>query len=212
MVASHDPGQLVRSLVRIPGSGTDRNLPSACVDFSNISSLAGRVRVSRTLPPALRRPMLEHAPKREVGEASSSGYLLEESTKSIDNTRKRGREQDIGTVQCQAKEVSSSSPPSKMFRVAYMTKAEAVKNFPLGKFVNSSSGVKYVVDDYQKEHNHTVPGAFLACSASQLIKQRQSLLEENRLLRHQLILFKQLLGNKERLASVAKSLGVHISA
>ncbi|KAG7167953.1 putative protein TPRXL isoform X2 [Homarus americanus] len=53
MVAPHDTGDLVRSLVRVPGSGSDRSAGSVCCDLARASTLAASVPVSTTLPPAL---------------------------------------------------------------------------------------------------------------------------------------------------------------
>lgn len=59
MVAPHDTGDLVRSLVRVPGSGRDRTLSSVCCDLSKVSPFAATVAVPQALPSAIARPLEE---------------------------------------------------------------------------------------------------------------------------------------------------------
>ncbi|KAK7083991.1 hypothetical protein SK128_022184, partial [Halocaridina rubra] len=53
MVGPHTTGQLVRSLVRVPGSGHEREAMPSFLDLSKVSSLAATVHVPRSLPKEL---------------------------------------------------------------------------------------------------------------------------------------------------------------
>ena len=62
MVVPYDSGDLVRSLVRVPGSGFDKNAGSKSLDLSKVSSLAAMVYVPSELPSALVTPKKPQPP------------------------------------------------------------------------------------------------------------------------------------------------------
>ena len=77
MVASYETGDIVQSFVRVPGSGSDRSLPSSCCDLGRTSTLAAMVPVSAHLPAAIanRTPTTQEkeekmASKRKLGDDS----------------------------------------------------------------------------------------------------------------------------------------------
>ena len=55
MVVPHDTGDLVRSLVRVPGSGSNLSAGSECLNLGRVSNLAASVNIPSTLPPELIR-------------------------------------------------------------------------------------------------------------------------------------------------------------
>ncbi|CAL4169760.1 unnamed protein product [Meganyctiphanes norvegica] len=52
MVAPHQVGDLVRSFVRVPGSGAEKSAKPAFCDLARASTLAATVSVPQNLPPA----------------------------------------------------------------------------------------------------------------------------------------------------------------
>ena len=52
MVAPHQVGDLIRSFVRVPGSGSDKTAKPAPCDLARASTLAALVSVPQNLPPA----------------------------------------------------------------------------------------------------------------------------------------------------------------
>jgi len=52
MVAPHQVGDLVRSFVRVPGSGSEKSAKPAFCDLARASTLAATVSVPQNLPPA----------------------------------------------------------------------------------------------------------------------------------------------------------------
>ena len=67
MVAGHVQGDLIRSLVRIPGSGWDTLMISVTLDLGKMSDLAATIRVPSQLPQALIGSRIQRnpvAPKR----------------------------------------------------------------------------------------------------------------------------------------------------
>ena len=52
MVAPHQVGDLVRSFVRVPDSGSDKSVKSTFCDLARASTLAATISVPQNLPPA----------------------------------------------------------------------------------------------------------------------------------------------------------------
>ena len=52
MVASHQVGDLVRSFVRVPGSGSEKSAKVTFCDLARASTLAATVSIPQNLPPA----------------------------------------------------------------------------------------------------------------------------------------------------------------
>ena len=53
MVVEYDPGKLVRSFVRVPGSGIDTTAKNSCLDLGRTSAFAANVSVPPSLPPSI---------------------------------------------------------------------------------------------------------------------------------------------------------------
>ncbi|XP_066983126.1 uncharacterized protein [Macrobrachium rosenbergii] len=82
MVVPYSTGYLVRSLVRVPGSGNDRQADPVMLDLSNVSPLAATVPVSRTVPSALSRTnqVTPPPPSPPSGKLTSNAPLLSEAS------------------------------------------------------------------------------------------------------------------------------------
>ena len=70
MVAPHQVGNLVRSFVRVPGSGSEKSTKSAFCDLARASTLAARVSILQNLPPATnvltQTPSATQAPSNQL--------------------------------------------------------------------------------------------------------------------------------------------------
>ena len=207
MVAPHNTGDLVRSLVRVPGSGTEKSAGSECLDLSKVSSLAASVRVPQTLPPALATPKI----------------LQPQQLKSVNE--KLETEQGVNAGISRKRPCPSDSPPSShadnstttshtniakkvriQYRVQYMTKEE-ILNQP-GTVVPMNTPAGPIL--YLRPHTTNVHPNLTNATLTQLIAERDRLREENRQMQQRLNLFQQLFKDKERLGSVVKRLGVNV--
>ncbi|KAK7083315.1 hypothetical protein SK128_022586, partial [Halocaridina rubra] len=208
MVADYNSKDLIRSLVRVPKSGRDASLESSLLDLSNVSQLAATIPVSRTLPPELSRPFgKKNQGNRTENKNVIAKPLLQELKETSAGAKKRSLAEEpmVGANMVMGQE--QSAPPNKRVCVTYMTKADAVRAFPWGRFVNIPSGTVYVVSGLQAQ-----PQALdiSGDSTLKLLQQREALQQENRALHQQLALFQQLFRNKDRLKSVLKRLGVQL--
>ena len=203
MVAPHNTGDLVRSLVRVPGSGTEKSAGSECLDLSKVSSLAASVRVPQTLPPALATPKI----------------LQPQQLKSVNE--KLETEQGLNAGISRKRPCPSDSPPSphadnsttishtniaKKVRIQYMTKEEILNQPGTVVPINTPTGpILYLINPQTPTNvHHTLTSATL----TQLITERDELREKNRQMQQRLNLFLQLFKDKERLGRIVKRLGV----
>ncbi|KAK7071047.1 hypothetical protein SK128_005292 [Halocaridina rubra] len=71
MVPNHT-GIIVRSLVRVPGSGSDDTMEASLANLRNVSPIAAYGHASQTLPPTLRRPLVTTIDQNsETGQTAS---------------------------------------------------------------------------------------------------------------------------------------------
>ena len=125
MVLPFDRGELVRSLVRVPGSGTDKKAGSECLDLSKVSSLVAAIRTPSELPPALISPKVNPPPppsKMVADEVVAAGIIPK---------------------QWLGKRPSPSLPndvPPKKARLIFMTVEEVKNNASRITVANTSSG------------------------------------------------------------------------
>jgi len=64
MVAPHQVGDLVRSFVRVPGSGSEKSAKPAFCDLARASTLAATISVPQNLPPATN--VLTQSPSTQI--------------------------------------------------------------------------------------------------------------------------------------------------
>lgn len=195
MVAPHDTGDLVRSLVRVPGSGSNRSAGSECLDLGRASSLAASVPVPTTLPPALAMPTVvgptNSSENKKLGsQVGVTAGILPTKLANAEH-RKRQRSQETS-------EDGSNSSSAKKPRIYTFHQAVSVP---------ASGSVVLLALQPQTSSQ---PSVNLATSLSQLIQERDNLRRENQELQNRLALFQQLFRDKKRLTSVVKRLGVNV--
>ena len=106
---------VVTSLVRVPGSGFDKNTETKCLDLSKVSSLATIVPVPRLPPALLAKPPMMNRKRR-----------LQKEEKPLNHNH--DHHQDAA---------------KKKFRIIYMTPEELRKNVNRLSVVNTSSGQSF---------------------------------------------------------------------
>ena len=210
MVAPHEIGDLVRSLVRVPGSGFDyRTAGSQCLDLARASSLAASVPVPSTLPPALVTPT---PPKRSTTTTTSAAVKLG----SQDGVTAGILPRIESTTDVHANDTTVSEPsPNAAFsipkraKIVRMTREELSNNASRIVPLNTPAGPVLFLS--AQPLSETSPPIHLdQLSLSELIKHRDELKRENEELRRRLILFRQLFKDKKRLKSVVKRLGIDV--
>ncbi|XP_027214724.2 uncharacterized protein [Penaeus vannamei] len=212
MVGPVDTGELVRSLVRIPGSGHDRSAGSTCLDLARVSTLAASVPVPQTLPPALmphKQPPPQYAVDRtKLGSNTGAaiGALLP------NRGRKRSCAEEASTASARSSAASSQSsgqsPPVKRTRIVYMT-AEQLARCPNVSTINTPSGPIFCMS--LRSTSSTTPApAISQDNLSQLLNERNNLRQQNVQLQQRLALYLHIFRNRNRLTSVAEGLGVKI--
>ncbi|XP_068209794.1 uncharacterized protein [Palaemon carinicauda] len=201
MVAPHDTGDLVRSLVRVPGSGSNRAAGSECLDLGRASSLAASVPVPTALPPALANPKTLKQASASVSKklgsevGATAGILPTRPTVTEDRKRQRSQE---------SPEDNGESSHSKRPRVYTVSQGSHMVPVP------TTVGSVVVVSVQPQTSSSPSVNVTEAASLSQLIQERDNLRQENRELQKRLILFQQLFKDKKRLTSVVKRLGVNV--
>ncbi|XP_066948203.1 uncharacterized protein [Macrobrachium rosenbergii] len=195
MVAPHDTGDLVRSLVRVPGSGSNRAAGSECLDLGRASSLAASVPVPTTLPPALATPKVVRQTPPSVDKLGSQVGVEAGILPAKPEDRKRQRSEELPGSD------SEASVPKRP-RIFALTQASPVVSAQAGQFV--------VVSLQPQTSSPPSINFSGAASLSQLIKERDNLRKENQELQKRLSLFHQLFKDKRRLTSVVKRLGVNV--
>lgn len=198
MVAPHDTGDLVRSLVRVPGSGSNRAAGSECLDLGRASSLAASVPVPTTLPAALTTLKVIRQPPASVskklgGHVGAKAGIL--PTKPEDRKR-------------QLSEVSPGSEAAAPKRPRLLTVRQASPLVVPGQPVIGP----VMVVSLQPQTPPSTPTINFSgsTSLSQLIQERDILRKENQELQKRLSLFHQLFKDKKRLTSVVKQLSVNV--
>lgn len=112
MVVPHTTGQPVRSMVRVPGSGIDREAMPHCLDLSNVSSLAAAVYVPNTLPKALVSLRQSATPSERTSKPTNDrqsdilGSVLERNRGVHENSG-----ESVSTSSNKRKRTFSSEPP-----------------------------------------------------------------------------------------------------
>ena len=208
MVAPHNTGDLVRSLVRVPGSGTEKSAGSECLDLSKVSSLAASVRVPQTLPPVLATPkILQPQQLKSVNEKLETEQGLNAGIITNNNSRKRPCPSDSPpSPHADNSTTISHTNIAKKVRIQYMTKEEILNQPGTVVPINTPTGpILYLINPQTPTNvHHTLTSAKL----TQIINERDGLREENRQMRQRLNLFLQLFKDKERLGRIVKRLGV----
>ena len=220
MVAPHDTGDLVRSLIRVPGSGTDRAAGAQWLDLARASSLAASVPVPQTLPPALANlnaslpPALTSVSEKLVMANGVDVGIVDETEVNPSN-RKRSSPSDAATPTTNTTNTTTTTTPTvtKRARVMYMTKEQILSLAGRIVPVDTPNGPILVLQGLQAAAGSgqgNLKGNLSGASVSQLIQERDNLREENQRLQHRLNLFQQLFKDKKRLGSVVKRLGVEL--
>lgn len=219
MVGPADTGELVRSLVRIPGSGYDKSAGSACLDLARVSTLAASVPVPQTLPPAL--VSQKQPPPQNVTDQTKLGSKTGAAIGALPKTlpvvpssrgRKRSCAEEAATGSARSSAASSQSSgqsqPVKRTRIVYMT-AEQLARCPNVSTVNTPSGPIFCMSLQSTSSNSPAP-SISQDSLSQLLNERNSLRQQNVQLQQRLALYLHIFRNRNRLTSVAEGLGVKI--
>ena len=160
MVAPHQIGDLVRSFVRVPGSGTEKSARPTFCDLARVSTLAGIVSVPQNLPPATnilpQSPLPSHTPNNLQ--------------------KKRARTEETMAI-------SDSTPKAKISHIKSPA-AIAVRTIPV-----TLMAVR-------------IPNA----QVQKIKEENEQVRKENETLKKQLLLFKQLIRNPQRLNLVLRRL------
>ena len=185
MVAPHNTGDLIRSLIRVPGSGLDKTAGSEFLDLGRTSSLAARVPVPRTLPPAL-GPRKEEQQMVNGNDCSQSREVTVNLNITLTvNDRKRKIPEEYKT------DNHDSSATIKRVRVQQIENQADIPPLPLIPLQLS------VVSNDDIAH--------------QLIEERKKLMLENQQLQRRVRLFQDVFRDKKLLGSIAKRMGVTLS-
>lgn len=239
MVAPHDTGDLVRSLVRVPGSGSDRAAGSVCFDLGRTSTLAAAVPVSLELPSALTGTRTtkpteantssqnqQNAKNKLTDNVKAEPVILRNETSvpsssmsQIGGTsRKRPCPQQTSSV-CGRTESSTPGssqpvtgeglPVNKKARIVCMI-PEQIGEDPSNLEMLKSSAPMLILQ-LPQHLLKSAPLVMIPETVGQLLQERNNLRQENQILQQQLSLFRQLFRNKERLTSVVKRLGVKVA-
>ncbi|XP_063601308.1 uncharacterized protein LOC134785305 isoform X2 [Penaeus indicus] len=216
MVGPVDTGELVRSLVRIPGSGHDKSAGSVCLDLARVSTLAASVPVPQTLPPAL-LSQKQPPPQDQTKLGSKTGAAIGALPRTLtllpnSRGRKRSCAEEAATSSARSSAASSQSsgqsPPVKRTRIVYMT-AEQLARCPNVSTVNTPSGPIFCMSLQSTSSNSPAP-SISQDSLSQLLNDRNNLRQQNVQLQQRLALYLHIFRNRNRLTSVAEGLGVKI--
>lgn len=239
MVAPHDTGDLVRSLVRVPGSGYNRTAGSVCFDLGRTSTLAATVPVSPVLPPALTGPRTAQSAGPSISQkhqlnASSklgsnigvnsgilkTGAAIPSSTVATSRKRPCPQEPSVentSPVNAESSATGSRQPitmegllASKRARIVCLTPQQVAEHSRNIVQVSTPSGPMLFLPLPQQLLANT-PVGLTPATIAQLLQERNNLRQENQVLQQQLSLFQQLFRNKERLTSVVKRLGVNVA-
>ena len=107
MVAPHQIGDLVRSFVRIPGSGSSKSATPGFCDLARTSTLAAAIPIPQNLPPATN--VLTQTPIADNQQRKKSGPEVKENGIDFNSAPKVIRI-----------ETSSATPPIKTIPVTLM--------------------------------------------------------------------------------------------
>ncbi|XP_064099909.1 uncharacterized protein LOC135210901 [Macrobrachium nipponense] len=195
MVAPHEVGDLVRSLVRIPGSGHDRTMPSSCLDLAKVSVVAASVPISTTIPPAIARPLAQRETNRR-GAKDREGPVASRTEKRGNASGGENVEHPPMKKPCHVV-VNGRHPQLVMGTSAVVIGTPVQLMFHSGQQIQPQAPVQIGASA-----GSSTP------SVSQLLQEVSSLQAENVSLNERLSLFHQLFKDKKRLASVLLRLGI----
>ena len=204
MVVPYDTGDIIRSLVRVPGSGSDRTAGSECLDLARVSSLAASVRVEPTLPAALATPKIII---RKSHHTSSLNEKLGSQVGTAAGIIKEAKPSGSGDHKRERQTGDLSAPVTKRARIVYMTPQQVMSQANRLVPISTPVGPILFLPLQAQMQNQTPPLSLNEASLSQLIQERNNLRQENRNLQERLSLFQQLFKDKKRLDSVIKRLG-----
>nr|BDT63583.1 MAG: hypothetical protein [Pasiphaea japonica whispovirus] len=218
MVAPHENGNLVRSLVRVPGSGSDMTAGSEYLDLARTSSLAASVRIPQSLPAALTtrripRPHVSLNDKLGGQVGTATGILTATDDPRHTHFKDFSASGGAANINC--------NPPRKRARLVYMTPQQVINQ--ANRMVSVVSPVEHVLllpmqpQTSQTSYTPNSPISLTRASLAQLIQERNNLRQENQMLRqenqklqYRLLLFQQLFKDKKKLGNVVKRLGLNV--
>ena len=182
MVAESDSGQLIRSLVRVPGSGWNQQVAGSTIsDLGRLSNAAASVPVSRILPRDLSNPVCLKRPL----------------PKSL--AENNGQQPSPPPPQPQPQ--PQLQPATKRARVVYMTPANVMSH--AGRIVPVSTSIGPVLFlPLQPQTVNSPPLTLSQSAVHQLIEERNSLRRQNMMLSQYCLRFHQVMeaAKKRRLA------------
>ena len=204
MVAPYVTGGIVRSYVRITGSGRDRAAVAESLDLSNVSQLAASVPVPQTLPEALRKPQVDLSPA-QANKPGANTVVVHDGVVKLSESNKRPN----------AIPPTESAPKRTRFNVVHSPAQQVVNQQRKTMFVQTSDGPAILVpvhgNQTQSPSQPQSGSSVGIISPGELIRERDNLRRENLHLRRRLHVFQQLFKDKNRLASVVKRLGVEVA-
>ena len=231
MVAPHDNGELVRSLVRIPGSGSGRKSGAEYLNLARVSSLAATVNVPSTLPSTLttRRvadadassssppPPPQPTKKLENATTQSSIGIIHQSTVdvvsrpavvSVTIQQPSGsgyRKRQFSAVFSGSSSSSAGTVPTNAKKPR--TSQEDIKNHDVNSLPKPMILLLLLSKTQQPE---AAPRNLEQYSLAELIKECDALKRENQELLKRISLFQQLFKDKQRLKDVVERLGINV--
>ena len=222
MVNPYDSGDLVRSLVRVVGSGFNyQEAGTKILNLAKVSSLAASVPISLTLPPILAGSPTNTTSLDNVNFTSNDEKLRDGVAAGILPRNEKETVTPTSTFERnatkRARTVSSSfssppSPPPKRSRTDCVTMTpEELRQQIIPRLVpvNTTTGVVL----YLAAQPVLNPPRNLSDDATlaELTEERDKLKAENEELRRRLSLFQQLFRDKNRLSRVVNQLGLKIN-
>lgn len=219
MVVPHSTGQLVRSMVRIPGSGSDRQAHSICLDLSNVSSLAATIPLSRTLPQAFLRPQSPPVKSVEMDTKHRSMETSAEAAPRPVTRRKRSLPQKLledakqtGPSAPSAPKVSRMAPaPAQSLQIQISLTQTSTPNQTLQVFVLPGTVLQTVPVEHQALNgsmgfNGDSCSTISATQALQLHQEVEQLKKQNKALIERVTKFQNIFKDKKCLQHIANRL------
>ena len=200
MVAVYETGDLVRSLVRVPGSGLDRTLCSKCLYLGNVSAMAASVPIS-ALPAQLAQPLVQRQANKMERERQSSCASNEsqhpkpQEIESSGNTGKRSHDEGHPPPLKKQRRVIGTGQPRGM-----LSTSAVLIGMPVQLQCHSRLQIQLLSETFSNAVSEGASGFNEATpSVGQLLQELSSLQAEN-----------ATLNRKKRPTSVLKHLGVEV--
>lgn len=203
MVASFNPGTLVTSYVRVPGSGTDKTIKSVLYDLSRVSRIVTPISLQSESGLTVINSTAKPVPiQNEKGFTAVPSTMINSLEEQVSETRKRPKEDENDHSSCHKKKrqcIYHLKPSTEV------TSSKIVD--PQLRNVNNIKVVPVSLNNILQQNKDPLVQIQVS-TLNQLLIQNNQLEQENTVLKRQVSLFKQLIMNPKRLNSVLNKLNV----